>query len=175
MAEWPTQSDYQDSLQNPDTAFREPDLQASQAKKNTLGRPRPRSGAFASVYEMTGPRGKFALKLFNFPNADRASRYHAVSKYLQKLGPKKPASLVGFGYDPEGIRNKKAWYPILTMDWVTGLSLGEWVREAMTKKTPDVAAVRAMADAWVKLVQEIQGVEIAHGDLQHDNVMVVGN
>ena len=32
-----------------------------------------------------------------------------------------------------------------------------------------------MADSWVRLVEDIQAAEIAHGDLQHDNVMVVGN
>ena len=65
-----------------------------------------------------GPRS-VALKLFNFPNADRAGRYQAVSDYLKRLGPRKPAALVGFEYHPEGIRVGKGWYPTLTMEWVT--------------------------------------------------------
>jgi hypothetical protein len=171
MPEWPTQSDYKDALQNPDTAFRDPDLKASQAERSPMGVPRARSGAFASVYKMTLGAKAVALKLFNFPNADRASRYQAVSDYLKTLGPKKPASLVGFEYNPEGIRIRKTWYPTLTMEWVKGKSLGEWVREAMERR--DATAVRKMADAWAQLVLNIQGAQIAHGDLQHDNVMVV--
>jgi hypothetical protein len=175
MPSWPTQSDYKDALQNPDTAFRDPDLKTSQAERSPMGVPRARSGAFASVYKMSrGPRA-IALKLFNFPNEDRASRYQAVSDYLKSLGAKKPSALVGFEYHPEGIRVGRGWYPTLTMDWVKGKSLGEWVREAMERKSPDVAAVRGMADAWGQLVTEIQATSIAHGDLQHDNVMVVGN
>lgn len=175
MPSWPTQSDYKDALQNPDTAFRDPELQASQAERSPMGVPRARSGAFASVYKMTkGPKA-VALKLFNFPNEDRASRYRAVSDYLKSLGAKKPSAMVGFEYHPEGIRVGKMWYPTLTMEWVKGKSLGEWVREAMERKVPDVAAVKTMADAWIQLVIDIQTAKIAHGDLQHDNVMVVGN
>ena len=36
MPPWPTQSDYKDSLQNPDTAFRDPDLRASQAERSPM-------------------------------------------------------------------------------------------------------------------------------------------
>ncbi|MBA4186790.1 MAG: hypothetical protein C0467_02105 [Planctomycetaceae bacterium] len=161
-------------MQNPDTAFRDPDLKASAAEKSPMGVPRARSGAFASVYKMTRGNKAIALKLFNFPNEDRAARYQAVSDYLKKLGAKKPTAMVGFEYHPEGIRIGKAWYPTLTMEWVKGKSLGEWVREAMEQKKPNTDAVRKMADSWIQLVLEIQAAQIAHGDLQHDNVMVVG-
>ena len=175
MPSWPSQSDYKDALQNPDTAFRDPSLQVSQAEKSPMGVPRARSGAFASVYKMTRGADAIALKLFNFPNEDRASRYQAVSDYLKKLGTKKPKSLVGFEYHPEGIRVGKGWYPTLTMDWVKGKSLGEWVREAMQRKVPDLGAIKSMSESWAQLVSAIQEVSIAHGDLQHDNVLVVGN
>jgi hypothetical protein len=174
MPSWPTQSDYKDALQNPDTAFRDPELQVSQAERSPMGVPRARSGAFASVYKMLRGPNAIALKLFNFPNEDRASRYQAVSDYLKKLGAKKPNSLVSFKYHAEGIRVGRWWYPTLTMEWVKGKSLGEWIREAMEKKVPDAAAVKAMSEAWCQLVSDIQTLSIAHGDLQHDNVMVVG-
>src|SRR5258707_3038661 len=97
MASWPTQSDYKDSLQNPDTAFRDPDLKQSAAERSPMGVPRARSRAFASVYKMTCPKGTVALKLFNFSNDDRALRYTAVSDYLEKeLGPKKPSCVGKF-------------------------------------------------------------------------------
>ena len=140
-----------------------------------MGVPRARSGAFASVYKMVRGTRAVALKLFNFPNQDRAGRYRAVSDYLRNLGARKPAGLVGFEYHPEGIRVGKWWYPTLTMEWVRGKALGEWVREALERRNPDTAAVRALADSWVRLVEDIQAAEIAHGDLQHDNVMVINN
>ncbi|MBN9118031.1 MAG: hypothetical protein J0I06_02495 [Planctomycetes bacterium] len=176
MPSWPTQADYKDALQNPDTAFRDPDLMQSTAERSTMGVPRARAGAFAAVYKMTGPKGTVALKLFNFPNEDRASRYKAVSDYLeQELGTKKPPCVVKFQYHLEGIRVGKGWFPTLTMAWVKGVSLGEWVRQTVEKKNPDVAAVKKMAELWAALVQQLQDNKIAHGDLQHDNVMVVND
>jgi len=176
MPAWPTQSDYKDALQNPDTAFRDSDLRVSQAERSPMGVPRARSGAFASVYKMTGPQGVVALKLFNFPNEDRAQRYKAVSDYLElELGPKKPPCVVKFQYHLEGIRVGKGWFPTLTMPWVKGVSLGEWVRQTIERKNPDVAAMKKMAESWAALVQQLQDAKIAHGDLQHDNVMVVGD
>ncbi len=176
MPSWPTQSDYKDALQNPDSAFRDPDLRFSQAERSPMGVPRARSGAFASVYKMTGPKGVVALKLFNFPNNERARRYQAVSDYLERqLGPRKPPCLVSFQYHLEGIRVGKGWYPTLTMPWVKGVTLGEWVRQTVERKVPDVASLRRMADQWGELVQQLQQAKIAHGDLQHDNVMVVND
>ena len=93
----------------------------------------------------------------------------------RNLEPRNPTRWWGFEYHPEGIRVGKGWYPTLTMDWVKGKSLGEWVREAMQRKNPDLAAVKSMSEAWAQLVLNIQEASIAHGDLQHDNVLVVGN
>jgi serine/threonine protein kinase len=174
MPSWPTQSDYKDALQNPDTAFRDPDLKASVAERSAMGVPRGRFGAFGGVYKMTGPNGPTALKLFNFPNEDRGLRYKAVSDYLGMLS-RLPSCMVPFQYHDEGIRVGKGWFPTLTMAWVKGVSLGEWVRMTVEKKNPDVAAVKRMAELWVKLVQQLQDNKIAHGDLQHDNVMVVND
>ncbi len=39
----------------------------------------------------------------------------------------------------------------------------------------DSRAIKQMADAWIELVGELRGHGIAHGDLQHGNVMVVGD
>lgn len=174
MASWPAQADYRDALQNPDVAFREPTLRRATVEMNRMRVPRARSGAFASVYKLTRADGQaVALKLFNFPSDDRQRRYEEVSKHLAALSGRKPDSLVGFSYQREGIKIGAAWYPIQTMDWVKGESLGEWVRGRMTAR--DVPAVRAMADKWVQLVCKLQAADIAHGDLQHDNVMVRDN
>ena len=49
---FPNGSDYVDALQNPQTAFTDPDLQAATVKQDQFGFPSPRSGNFASVFKM---------------------------------------------------------------------------------------------------------------------------
>jgi len=181
MSDWPAQADYRDALQNVATALRTDVLGVcadGEVERNKMKVPRARAGAFASVYKLICPRGgATALKLFNFPSPDRQRRYQAVVDHLKKLGPKAPPGLVKFHYEAEGInvriRGQRLAFPVQTMDWVKGVSLGEWVRETMAKK--DHKAVRVMAGLWAKLVAGLQDAKIAHGDLQHDNVMVVNN
>src|SRR5262249_54142462 len=66
-------------------------------------------------------------------------------------------------------------YPTLTMTWVKGATLGEWIRQTVERKVPDLDAVRKMSASWAALVEQLQNTKITHGDLQHDNVMVVGD
>lgn len=171
---YPAQSDYQAALQNLDVAFAHlPRLRVCQVEKNRMQLPRGRSGAFASVYRLTQPDGTFlALKLFNFANAERQSRYELVSRHVNSLGARKPSGLVSFEYISQGIQVKSQLFPIQIMDWVAGESLGYWLRLRMENR--DYASVKQLATHWVELVQKLQAAEIAHGDLQHDNIIVRG-
>lgn len=174
MASWPAQGDYRDALQNLDLAFRDPVLRSCTVERNRMGVPRARAGAFASVYKLTRPNGQaIALKLFNFPSEDRQRRYQKVSEHLVRLGARRPNCLVEFAYQLDGIRVGANHLPIQTMAWVTGQTLGQWVRDKMAAR--DHAAVRKMADHWAELVTTLRAADIAHGDLQHDNVMVQGD
>ena len=56
------------------------------------------------------------------------------------------------------------------MDWVEGETLFDWVRAALSGGRPRGAG-RGGA-AWLALVNELADAQIAHGDLQHANVMV---
>ena len=175
MASWPTQSDYKDALQNPDTAFRDPDLQGEPGRAQPDGRSAcPVRCVRQRLQDDRGTKA-IALKLFNFPNEDRASRYQAVSDYLKSLGPKKPGRPGQVPLPPRGHPHRQG----VVSDTHDGMGEGEVARRMGPRgdgaeANPDLAAVRAMAEAWVQLVHEIQAANIAHGDLQHDNVMVVG-
>ncbi len=57
------------------------------------------------------------------------------------------------------------------MPWVEGATLGNWMDEAA--RQGGAARLRRMADRWITLVADLQANRIAHGDLQHGNVMVV--
>jgi hypothetical protein len=56
------------------------------------------------------------------------------------------------------------------MDWVHGETLFKWVRARC--REDDRQALGMAAARWLDLVAELEAAEIAHGDLQHANVMV---
>ncbi|MBX9583035.1 MAG: hypothetical protein K2X87_22240, partial [Gemmataceae bacterium] len=171
---WPENCDYRDALQHPGLCL-SPGLvpPGGDMRRNRAGQPVIWPGGFGAVFQYVRPDGgAVALKVFTKPNPERGERFRAVAAHLATLGPDRPPGLVGFGYAPGGIRVNGGWFPVQTMDWVKGETLGEWFAEAMGRGRAD--AVRDVAGRFARLVADFRRARIAHGDLQHDNVMVVG-
>lgn len=170
MLDWPTDADYSEALQHPDRAFRDPFLQRCTIELNKLKQPRPRSGGFANVYKLSTGSTVKAVKLFKHPQKERAERYSAIDEHLRGC---RLQCLVNFTYDPYGIRIRNAWYPVQTMDWVEGQKLSHWVREVIHQRNHH--RLIQMADRWIDLMEDLDRSQIAHGDLQHDNIIVVND
>jgi hypothetical protein len=169
--DWPSIENYRTALQRPEQVFRDTRLKSCAPERNKMGLPRGRAGRYAIVYRMSNGSWSTAVRVFlRQPKADRQKRYSMVHGYLQQV---RPRCLVDFGYDAEGILLGGQWFPIQTLEWVDGVQLGEWVKEAVVRG--DSRTIKQMADAWIELVTELRRHRIAHGDLQHGNVMVVQN
>ena len=166
---WPSPTDYGDALQHPERAlYIFEDLRDGEVEMNKLRRPKGRSGNFAIVYKVTGTQGPVAIKVFKNPEDDRLRRYQAVSSYLDKHHT---GYTVGFEYLEHGIYVNSGWFPALRMEWVEGDTIGSWLVDRVKKK--DTAGLKLAADEWVRLVEKLQEAKIAHGDLQHGNILVV--
>ena len=170
---WPSPTDFSDAIQNPRSAFLDPALQECTVERRPTGVPWARTGAFASVFKLNYPDGRaVAVRVFTpIPlGPDKEERLIEVCSHLNGLGVKRPGYLVGYGYQAQGIRIKRNLFPIQTMDWVKGATLGSWYQARMRAK--DLPAIKAMAGHWQKVVVGLRSLKIAHGDLQHGNVMV---
>jgi WD40 repeat protein len=165
---WPLSQDYNEAVQAPHLCFADDDLRASRAATDALGLPVPRSGNFADVYEMRGEATgrRWAVKCFTRQVPGLRQRYRQISAYF--AGSRLPFA-VGLQYLEQGIRVRGHWNPVLKMDWVEGLLLNEFVRESLDK--PQV--LEALADLWVRLAHRLRRAGVAHGDLQHGNVLLV--
>ena len=73
-----------------------------------------------------------------------------------------------FSYAPEGILVGGNRFPILFMKWIEGPTLDLYIGEMLHR--PRRAA--ALADEWLRLLNALQASGIAHGDLQHGNIIV---
>src|SRR5436309_5977268 len=165
---WPTMSDYQEAVQNPANCFSDPDLKKGTPTLNALGLPQPVTGGFCSVYQITSSKTRWAVRCFLHNIKDIRDRYHQISKYLKSQRLKQ---MVGFGYVPEGIRVRGAWYPVLRMEWVDGHNLDRWVENHLK----DPRALRKLAERWEELMDQLEKAKIGHCDLQHGNVLVDGS
>jgi serine/threonine protein kinase len=168
---WPLASHFSATLQNPRIAFRDERLKRSSIEKNEQNQPRPWAGAFAVVYKGIDPDNQqpFAVRVFTTESPERRERYDQISGYLQG---RRLHCLVDFEYRDKSIRSAGdgKWYPLIIMDWVQGETLFNWVRARCLEGNRE--AVAQIADRWQEAVQELADNSIAHGDLQHGNVMV---
>ncbi len=168
---WPLASHFSAMLQNPRIAFRDPRLQKAVIEKNEQNQPRPWAGAFAVVYKGVDPDGQapFAVRIFTTESPERRERYDLISAYLQG---RKLNCLVDFEYRDRSIRSAGdgKWYPVIIMEWVQGETLFQWLRARCMEGNRE--AIAAVADRWLEAVQELSDNSVAHGDLQHANVMV---
>lgn len=170
MSTWPLISDFARMVQNPQVAFRAPELKQCTVELNHLGQPKARSGNFATVYRAFRPDGKdFAVRVFNRRQDERLEHYQTISDYLDQRAV---SSIVNFDYDERGIRSAGdgKLYPLLTMDWVPGITLFEWARDRSREGYAE--ALTIAADVWLHLVRELSQHQIVHGDLSHGNVLV---
>jgi hypothetical protein len=172
MRDYPPPSNYANMLSSPQgirLAFRDKGLQSSSVEPDKLGMPRARSGAFAVVYRLNLPGGgSKAVRLFLKEEDDRQDRYKRIFEHLSRQSL---SCLVPFAYEDNAFRaadNKK--YPMMTMDWVVGETLYDWLHGRAL--AGDAKALATIAEKWRHTVKGLRDAKIAHGDLQHANVMV---
>ena len=170
--DWPTEYDYSEALQHPRTAFADPELQSGRVECGqgmSKRLPSPRSGNFAVVYRIHTTRGWVALRLFKAKGSDpkRKERYTAIHNHFTAH----PLQyLARFQYIDNGIRVGPNRYPVIRMEWVDGVRLDKFVQTNLS--APE--KIFGITKQWVEMVGALRQAGIAHGDLQNNNVMVVG-
>ncbi len=164
---WPTPQEYNEAVQNISTAFDDPDLKGGQPVLNQFGLPQPISGAFASVYRVKCEQRDWALRCFLHNFADQRERYARIST---KLKFESLRYMVAFDFLENGVNMHGQWYPILKMAWAEGLQLSQYVE----LNVHDQSALVTLSEKWKQMILELRQVGIAHGDLQHGNVLVCG-
>ena len=162
---YPTSSAYQEALQFPETAFEDEELKQAEPEENVLGLPRTVTGAFAAVFPMKGRTGRWAVKCFLSEVPDQQERYRQIGRYLQKVSL---PYVVDFDYQPAGVHVEGRTLPLLKMAWVEGVPLNRFVREHLGE--PDV--LKKLTVRWLEMLARLEEADVAHGDLQHGNVLV---
>lgn len=155
-------------MQTPRLVFQDAELQKGTAASNCLGLPVVWSGNFASVYRLHTPNHIWAVRCFLGRLEDRQQRYQSIHEHL---GRHSLPSLVKFEYLKEGIVVGGSRYPILKMEWVEGEPLLDYVKNHLGE--PE--RLRKLAERLRHLVEQMQAVSVAHGDLQHGNILIVNH
>jgi serine/threonine protein kinase len=96
--------------------------------------------------------------------ADLEQRYTAISQYLTSHPS---PHFLEFSYLPDEILVHGRRYPVVKMEWGNGETLGAYIGQIYR----DSAQVTALVNRFIGLVDALRRLGIAHGDLQHGNIL----
>ncbi len=168
IVSWPSPQDYNEAVQNPHDCLKDSSLAQAEAEMDALGLPRPNTGMFASVYRMRCSEGDWALRCFLHFVPDQVERYSAIETALRlNAFP----HMLDFAMQERGVMVRGQWFPVLKMQWCQGETLDRWLGARLGKKY-DLEAFMA---SWKKLMLSMKNAGIAHGDLQHGNILMLDN
>ncbi len=167
---WPSPQDYNESVQNPQSHLKDDEMQAGLIYTDQHGIPRPVSGAFATVYRLKCRQRDIALRCFlrNITDNDQEQRYDQISAYLKRSNL---PYIVTFQFLQEGVQVLGRWFPSLKMEWVEGESLDQYILRNLTNSEK----LERLANSFLQMMLSLKAAGIAHGDLQHGNIVVLSN
>jgi hypothetical protein len=158
---------YGQAVQHPAVAFGDdPILGSSSPMPGLFGQPKAFSGNFALVFQLRGDDGRlWAAKCFTRDVPNRDERYGAIHKLLHEI--ERPWE-VEFDYLPAGVLVDGVRHPLVRMEWIDAVTLGTFLRDedVMTED------VERASEGFRTVVDSLYEDGIAHGDLQHGNVLV---
>jgi hypothetical protein len=167
----PQSTEYDEAIQNSRIAFIDPELRGSANDGPILmgvpGGP-VASGNFAIVYRFRAGSRRLAVKCFTREKTDQQARYRLIHEYL---ATKKLPWTIDFTFIEQGIRVKGKTYPVVKMEWIeNGRTLLAHINDAIKTGQP----LDLLRDQFYRLAFDLKRHSIAHGDLQHANLIVTG-
>jgi serine/threonine protein kinase len=124
------------------------------------------AGKNSRIYHFIGKERELAVKCFTFHAPDREKHYQAIKTALQGRLREFTAQI---HYLPQGIKVNNEWYPILKMEWLKGQTLSQLNRGSIPEPMASF-----LADRFADMLKTFRACGIAHGDLNFDNIMLVG-
>jgi eukaryotic-like serine/threonine-protein kinase len=128
-------------------------------------------GSAGYVYPANCGGRRYAFKVFSKHASGRRERHQYIHDHLDAA----PSPIfVDFRFAAKGVYvtmrevRKSEWFPAVRMEWCDGWTL----ERALDKAVPTDYDAREWALAWLALLSELRRAHIAHGDLQHGNVIV---
>ncbi|MBY0546822.1 MAG: hypothetical protein K2W95_05990 [Candidatus Obscuribacterales bacterium] len=165
---WPGLHEYLEAMQNWQTTLADEELQSGTLVLDSKGLPAVVSGAFASVYRIKCGERQYAVRCFSTSVRDHAERYRRLSNFV--CNDSLPHT-IDFHFLEKGILIRGQWFPAVKMEWIEGESLGSFITRNLHSRKSLLTLRRTFWTMMLALGAE----EVAHGDLQHGNIIVRGS
>jgi serine/threonine protein kinase len=123
------------------------------------------TGGFTVVFPIVVNQEKWAFRCWHTELGNVRKRFKIISDYINNL---KSPYFCDFYYCDEGLVVEGKIFPTTRMKWVDGVTINTYITD--NKDNP--AALRKLGDEFIKMIDFLHSKKIAHGDLQHGNIIV---
>ncbi|MDC1188614.1 AarF/UbiB family protein [Flavobacteriales bacterium] len=165
MSHYPSRTDIVTAMRNPHVSYKSTELVGGSIIQKG-SRIIQYAGGYTSVFPFTSKsNGKVAVRLWIADIGDAKKRSQEISNYLKNLNSD---YFAGFKYIDDAILINGSLYPIVIMDWVNGCTLKEYINNNISNSSK----ILALAESFKNMVAYFHKENIAHGDLQHGNILV---
>ncbi|MEM3486401.1 MAG: hypothetical protein QXI12_12365, partial [Candidatus Methanomethyliaceae archaeon] len=161
----PRGDEYLEAVQTPTLAFNDLELKSCIPETDGFGLPKPYSGGFTTTFHLYNSSKHWAVRCFTISIPDLQQRYAAIGQFFKTH---QCEFIVPTDCLLQGIRVKGQWFPVIKMQWVTGKPLNIFIDQHIS--TPNKIA--NIIPKFVNIVRQQEQLGIAHGDLQHGNILV---
>ena len=165
----PTIPSIRTSVENKDVLVLDNHAKNGTFERDARGRLIAYSGGFSVVYPYKTTNGEmWAFRCWHSDIKNSKKRYETISNAIKKA---KLSFLCQFQYIDQGINVEGKIYPITRMRWIDGINIKDYI--CQNKNSKDLLI--ALAKNFLKMTQALHALSLAHGDLQHGNILVDKN
>lgn len=142
------------------------ELRFAKLKYGKMGQPMRYVGGFSVVfpYDSRGGQTK-AFRCWHINVPDAMKRYQIMSKDLKKA---RLPYFCDFEYIPKALCVNEEIIPATRMQWIDGKNIKDYICEYRGNRK----RLLDLADKFQKMTYRLHLAHIAHGDLQHGNILV---
>ena len=133
--------------------------------KDSRGRFISYTGGYTVVIPCIVSGEKWAFRCWHVPVKDSQERYAYISRTIQSLNL---PFFCPFDYNEKGLIVKGETFPITRMKWVDGKNLKIFI----CSHYQESKIIKKLAGNFLDMIIKLHSEHIAHGDLQHGNIIV---
>ncbi len=122
-------------------------------------------GGFTVVFPVDVNGHKWAFRCWYTEMGNVRKRFKIISNYINRL---QSQYFCNFYYCDEGLVVDGKIFPTTRMDWVEGEPINQYIAQNAKNKE----RLLSLADEFLTMVEFLHANHIAHGDLQHGNIIV---
>lgn len=123
------------------------------------------SGGFTVVFPVYANGQKWAFRCWHTEMGNVRERFKVISDYINQLNS---SYFCNFYYCDSGLIVDGKIFPTTRMDWVNGMTINQYIIENASNKE----LMLSLADKFLVMTDSLHKHHIAHGDLQHGNIIV---